>query len=471
MSFKISALCIPKFLLRINPNPITRKQSAVSLSTAQIRAANLVNLFPSNEVVYLRSFRFNEPPVVMLPMNKTSKKALSSFEYTVPQDTFSDPDDSKLILSAKLENGTSLPSWLTFDPVTATFNGSAPVSMLNQTLPITLTASDGYLSVNSTWDLHIDGNRGPFLAKPILSLTRLTGTEFSYALPQDLFQDLDNNTLTYSAVEVGYEILPGFLNFDPTTLTFVGRPTAKDVKTYPIEITAKDQFGASAIAVLDLDIRYSDWDLFLSVFEKFSIATAVITPLTWAYYKRAFIYNCAKKESYWRAEVPKPLFEGKEYKPTHPATGKEIEKDQISKIRVMAFDKEKWGHDFARDKLPTHLYATFWAQSLLNDEPLPNWLELNPESGTILMKPEHFPVGNKSYIFQVLGKGDFILESFMINPTAISMYQPPVNPAETLSLDLDDFDLQPVPMSPQAQEESVNPNGRIELDIEALLGQ
>ena len=462
--------------IRINPSPITRPQSAVSLSPAQIRAADLVNLFPSNAVVRLRSFRFNEQPTVNNTMNQTNKKALSSFEVTVPTDTFTDPDDLKLILSAKLSNGTALPSWLTFNPETATFNGYAPISMLNQTLPITLTASDGYLSVNSTWELHIDGNRGPFVAKPIPSFTSTTGTEFSYAIPQDIFQDLDNNTLTYSAVQVGYDVLPGFLNFDPATLTFLGRPTADDVKTYPIKITATDEFGASAVAILDLDIKYSKWDLFLAGLEKFGIASAVATPFTWAYYNRAFLYNTGKRETYWRDEIPGELLQGKGYKPKHPSTSKEIEKDEIVKIQVMAFDKEKCGHDFAKDKLPIHFYVTLWANALLNEEPLPTWLELDPDTGTLLMKPDHFPVGNNTYIFQVIGKDDFILESFFIEPSQISMYQAPINLTEIPSLNLEDsIELQPRgpsdAIAPSARPEAAFPINLDDIDLSELLNQ
>ena len=462
--------------VRINPNPITRKVSDVALNEAQIKAADLVNLFPSNAVVRLRSFRFNEAPVVTNPMNQTNKKALDSFEVTIPPDTFTDADDPKLIFSAALANGTAIPSWLTFNPGTATFNGQAPASMLNQTLPITLTASDGYLSVNSTWELHIDGNNGPFVAKPIPSLTRSSGSEFSYALPDDMFQDLDNNTLVYTAVQNGYDVLPGFLNFDPTTLTFLGRPTADDVKTYPIKLTATDQFGASAVAIMDLNIKFSNWDFFLYVLENVGIASAVATPFTWAYFNRAFLYNTGKRKTYWRDEIPVELLQGKGYKPKRPITETEIEKDEIVKIQVMAFDKEKCGHDFAMDKLPIHFYVTLWANALLNEEPLPTWLELDPDAGTLLLKQEHFPVGNNTYIFQVVGKDDFILESFFINPSHISMYQAPINLTEIPSLNLEDS----IELQPRGPSDAIAPSARPEaafqidlddIDLSELLNQ
>lgn len=459
--------------VRINPNPITLGYSAVALNPAQIRATDLINLFPTNGVARLRNFRFNQAPIVTNPMNQTNKKALDSFEITVPSNTFTDPDDPKLTLSAQLVNGSSLPSWLTFNPVTATFDGLAPASMLNQTLQITITASDGYLSANSTWELHFNANRGPFVASSIPSLTRVTSNEFSYTIPAAVFQDLDNNTLTYSAVQDGYDILPGFLSFDPNTLTFLGRPTPDDVNTYTIKLTATDQFGASAVALMDLDIRFSNWDAFLNGFEKFGIASAAVTPFTWAYYQRAFIRNSIKRRSYWRNEIPTDLLEGRGYKPKHPTTEKEIEKDDIVKIQVMALDKEKWGYDFAKDKLPIPFYVSLCAKPLLNNEPLPAWLSLDPDAGTLTLKQEHFPHESKRYIFQVLGEQGYILESFFIDPARISAYQAPINLSDIVSRDLDAMELLPQPAGtkPSAQADSI-PNVWAEIDdIEGLADQ
>ncbi len=441
----------------------------VSLNPAQITATDIINLFPSNAIVRLRSFRFNQPPVATNPMNQTNNKALNSFVVNVPPDTFTDPDDPVLSLSAQLVNGSTLPSWLTFDPATATFDGFAPASMLNKTLQIEITATDGYLSANSTWELHINANRGPFVAKPIPALTAETSSEFSYAVPAAVFQDLDNNTLTYSAVQEGYDVLPGFLTFDPNTLTFLGRPTVNDVNTYTIQLTATDQFGASAIATMDIRIEYSNWDAFLKGFEDFGIASAIASPFTWAYYNRAFIRNNIKRKSYWRDEIPEDLLKRRGYKPKYPTTGKEIEKKDIVKIQVLAFDKDAWGHDFAKDKLPIPFYVSLCAKPLLNEEPLPTWLELDPDTGTLQLRPDHFPHGNHGYIFQVVGENGYLLESFFIDPSRITMYQAPVNLTEIVSLDLDDVELQP--SSASVRSGGAVPDVWADVDLQEILTQ
>ena len=421
--------------VRVIPNPATLDSSVVALNSAQVQATDTVNRFSSVTIVPLRSFRFDQPPVVMNRMSQMNEKALNPFQVSVPSNIFSDPDDLNLRLSAQLVNGTQLPSWLTFNTITAAFSGEAPVAMLGKSLEIEITATDGYLSANTTWLLHIDPNHGPFVATPIPSLTRESGVEFFYTLPKDTFRDDDNNTLTANAVQEGYDVLPGFLTFDPKSDMFLGRPTANDVNTYNIKITKTDKFGASAAAIMSLSIKYSNWDLGLYALNIIGYLAPFITVISFVYYSRSFLYNTVTRKNYWHDEIPADLLEGKDYK-------SKINKDNITKIRIMMLNPKNFGHDFAKNKLPLHWYITFFAKALLNDELLPPWLKLDHNTRTLTLKPEHFPIpaDNKIYLCQLIEKsrfiGDIILESFFIDLAKISMYQAPiVTPQLSSSLD------------------------------------
>ncbi|MCX6267421.1 MAG: putative Ig domain-containing protein [Bacteroidetes bacterium] len=62
------------------------------------------------------------------------------FTCTIPDSTFVDDDgDNTLTYGSKLTNGDPLPSWLTFDTITASFSGIPPTT---QTLNIKVTATD-----------------------------------------------------------------------------------------------------------------------------------------------------------------------------------------------------------------------------------------------------------------------------------------------------------------------------------------
>ncbi|MBZ9709298.1 putative Ig domain-containing protein [Mesorhizobium sp. ESP7-2] len=87
-----------------------------------------------------------------LPDYQTSEGA--SFSAVLPANTFSDPDGQSLTLSAKLADGSALPSWLTFDAVTRTLSGEPP-SGSEGAIDVTVTASDGALQVFDTLSLTI----------------------------------------------------------------------------------------------------------------------------------------------------------------------------------------------------------------------------------------------------------------------------------------------------------------------------
>ncbi|NJS13118.1 MAG: hypothetical protein HC789_23475, partial [Microcoleus sp. CSU_2_2] len=89
----------------------------------------------------------NRPPVLNYGPDTTpwhyrniKSSSSSTFTYTFPQNTFTDPDPGdKLTYTATLMNGSPLPSWLTFDPDTRTLSGTSPKP---QQLRIKLTATD-----------------------------------------------------------------------------------------------------------------------------------------------------------------------------------------------------------------------------------------------------------------------------------------------------------------------------------------
>jgi hypothetical protein len=73
-----------------------------------------------------------------IPDQEVTKGEL--FTYTVPDTTFIDDDgNNTLVYHAKLNNGSPLPAWLTFDTITGTFSGTPAII---ETLNIRVTAID-----------------------------------------------------------------------------------------------------------------------------------------------------------------------------------------------------------------------------------------------------------------------------------------------------------------------------------------
>jgi len=96
----------------------------------------------------------NDAPVVANAIADQSSPEDTAWSFQVPADAFSDVDNATLSYTATLGNGDALPGWLSFDGSTRTFLGTPPQDF-NGSLDLTVTASDGSLSVSDTFMLTI----------------------------------------------------------------------------------------------------------------------------------------------------------------------------------------------------------------------------------------------------------------------------------------------------------------------------
>jgi RHS repeat-associated protein len=84
----------------------------------------------------------NDAPITSNPITAQIATEDSPFNFAIPANTFSDVDASDtLTYSATLADGTSLPSWLTFNAATGAFSGN-PTSGDVGTLSVKVTATD-----------------------------------------------------------------------------------------------------------------------------------------------------------------------------------------------------------------------------------------------------------------------------------------------------------------------------------------
>ena len=88
--------------------------------------------------------RANTELTVLRPTVTLDGAEFKAFSYRVEDNVFFDPDipyGDTLSYSATLPDGSALPSWLAFDPVTATFSG-LPLATEVGSLDVKVTATD-----------------------------------------------------------------------------------------------------------------------------------------------------------------------------------------------------------------------------------------------------------------------------------------------------------------------------------------
>ena len=194
----------------------------------------------------------NDAPTVANAISDLFTNEDALFTLAVPTNTFNDVDGDSLSYSA-----SGLPDWLSFntdsnDPDTAGVFSGTPENQHVRSYSITLTADDGNNATSSTtFDINVlNTNDAPTVANPISNQTTDEDDLFTLNVPDNTFNDVDGDTLSYSTSE-----LPEWLSFNTSTNVLSGTPTNDHVGSVSIRITAKDPSEASAYTTFVLTVR------------------------------------------------------------------------------------------------------------------------------------------------------------------------------------------------------------------------
>ena len=200
----------------------------------------------------------NVSPEISIPLSDVSAAEDAVFSFTIPSGTFIDSNaHDNLEITATLNNGEPLPSWLIFDSSTRTFSGT-PENGDVGTLSIKVTATDrSGASVSDVFDVNVENvNDAPTVVQSLANQVTSEDTAFSFSIPSDAFADVDPvDQLTLSATLSDGSALPAWLQFDAATRTFSGTPGNGDVGTLSIKVTADDGAGASVSDVFDVNVE------------------------------------------------------------------------------------------------------------------------------------------------------------------------------------------------------------------------
>ncbi|MDZ8069932.1 MAG: putative Ig domain-containing protein [Nostoc sp. DedQUE08] len=168
---------------------ITYTNSSDNPSTTPRTVSFVVNDGTNNSTVVTRNINItavNDAPVVANPITNQTATEDTAFSFALPANTFADVDaGDNLTYSATLENGDSLPSWLTFNGTT--FSGT-PTNDNVGSLNIKAIASDGTATVSDIFTLAVVSTN---VINGTIVADNLTGT-----VNRDIISGLqDNDTL------------------------------------------------------------------------------------------------------------------------------------------------------------------------------------------------------------------------------------------------------------------------------------
>jgi hypothetical protein len=181
-----------------------------------------------------------------------------AFDFTFSEDTFNDVDTNDILsYTAELENGSPLPSWLTFISSKRNFNGT-PANDDVGIITIKVTAMDGASTTVSDWfTMTINNiNDAPTLDNEISDQIINEDDEFALTFNENTFQEIDpGDFLVYTATLEDGHRLPSWLSFDPSNRTFIGTPLNEDVGMITVKVIAADQSLATAHDIFAMTIH------------------------------------------------------------------------------------------------------------------------------------------------------------------------------------------------------------------------
>jgi VCBS repeat-containing protein len=123
-------------------------------------------------VVFTPPPQSNQPPVFNNPIANQLSESDHVFNFTIPPNTFSDPDTpiTSLTITASLADGSPLPGWLIFDPATQQFSGTPPANAAGE-IALRVVVSDGTSSVANVFTLTVNPVTNPVNVAPIVVTT------------------------------------------------------------------------------------------------------------------------------------------------------------------------------------------------------------------------------------------------------------------------------------------------------------
>jgi hypothetical protein len=181
-------------------------------------------------------------PVLSNPTTTQTWNLGQPVSFTLPQNTFTDPQGTKLTYSAMLSNGSELPSGLMFNTTTATFSGSVPTNVDGLSIKVTATDAKG-LSTSEVFTVATPA-AAPIVKNATSSQIVNVGSDVNFSLPTNTFADPQAEKLTYSATLAGGGGLPSWLTFNAATASFSGTMPGS-ASALSVTVTATDTSGLS----------------------------------------------------------------------------------------------------------------------------------------------------------------------------------------------------------------------------------
>ena len=136
--------------------------------------------------------KVDKKPVLTNALADQTARTLVAFSFTIPTDTFVDPDSDPITYTL-----SNQPSWATYSSTTRTISGTpAATDVGDANISVIWTDSYGGAST-TTLKIIVVGNIAPVVKNGIPDQKVAVGTAYSYTFAADTFYDGNSDSMTY----------------------------------------------------------------------------------------------------------------------------------------------------------------------------------------------------------------------------------------------------------------------------------
>ncbi len=187
-------------------------------------------------------------PRVDTPIYNQAAEINHPYNFTVPDGTFIDEDEGDVLTYTT----SSLPTWLSFDPLSLIFSGLPTLSDAGtQTIQLKVIDNAG-ASASTSFRLEI--KQFPILENPLSSQLATVGQPFIYLAPRNTFSSPNGDPLSFQARRSNGDSLPNWLGFVGAKLELKGTPSRTDKGRLTLKLIAEDSKGGWAENSFHIDI-------------------------------------------------------------------------------------------------------------------------------------------------------------------------------------------------------------------------
>lgn len=229
----------PEGLIRILPEA---NRTAPGSFTYEITDATGLT---STATVTVNISPVDDGPILLAPLSDRIATEETAFSIALQTNLFRDPDGTPLDFALVRADGSALPAWISFNPLTQTISGTPPENFQGDVM-LRLSASDGSITISDDFALKIRGTQdAPVLVRPVVDVTTdasgaviREGSAFTFNADIAAFSDPDGGPLAFAARLSDGSPLPNWLTFNGAS--FSGTPPEGAVGSLEIALYATD---------------------------------------------------------------------------------------------------------------------------------------------------------------------------------------------------------------------------------------